>query len=142
MREVLSLCLHTCEECSLTWTGQKSDCWQIWESQCTVDQKKKKDFTKLRPANKLITCANHGNMSHVHEVQTVYKVVQNRQMALLLVSEKELMVSVRGVKRSASCCQGSISTSTSFRCTCNCTGSEYPHQCAFMRPSDTSSGIS
>ena len=43
-------------------------------------------------------------MSYVHEVQTIYNVVQNPQMVLL--SEKERMVSVRGVtvKRSACCC--------------------------------------
>ena len=41
-------------------------------------------------------------MSNVHEIQTVYNVVQDPQMVLL--SQKEPMVSVRGVKRSACCC--------------------------------------
>ena len=41
-------------------------------------------------------------LSYVHEIQTVYNVVQNPQMILL--SEKERMVSVPGVKRSACCC--------------------------------------
>ena len=40
-------------------------------------------------------------MSYVHEIETVYNVVQNPKMVLL--SEKERM-SVRGVKRFACCC--------------------------------------
>ena len=47
-------------------------------------RRKKKKLYKLRPATRLITCANHGN--DVHEIHTVYNILQDPQMVLL--SEK------------------------------------------------------